>query len=170
MKTIQYCCTLLFTIACFVTKAQITSKKEPYKFLNADTTLKELDPVKAAQAKTLVLDFTRILSKGDNVDSVINLCSVPFSCNRKEIIDTKGDLKTVFQKIVEDKGKNRYYEVDTVFIRAIRREVLDNIIPLNIYYVVIRMKVMKNGTIRKSSPVLFAVQVTDDPKIIGIAD
>jgi len=43
------------------------------------------------------------------------------------------------------------------------------IIPLNVYYVILKVNFDIEGGTRTES-VLFAVQISDDPKIIGISD
>lgn len=134
-----------------------------------DTTLNSVDPIKAEKAKALVLDYIRILAKGDHPDSLVNICSIPFSWDRKRIIDNWSDFKASQRSIIEDKGKNRKFIIDTIFIRTVRSEILDAIIPLNVYYVIAKVKVPKEIKDRTFG-ILFAVQISEDPKIIGFSD
>lgn len=162
MKTFRLFLTMFFLLAFYLVQAQDSS---PY----SDTTLALVDPVKAEKAKALVLDYIRILAKGDNTDSLVNICSIPFSWDRKRIIDNWSDFKASQQSIIEDKGKNRKFVIDTIFIRRVRSEMLDAIIPLNVYYVLVKIKIPKEVKDRTFG-ILFAVQITEDPKIIGFSD
>lgn len=139
------------------------------KYTYPDTTLKSLDPIKAEKAKALALDYLRIFAKGDNIDSLVKICSVPFSWDRKRIIDNWVDFKASQQSLIDEKGKDRQFKVDSVFIKAIRSEILDRVIPINVYYVVVKIKYTWEGR-ERSSGVLFAVQISDEPRIIGIKD
>jgi hypothetical protein len=162
MKTFRLFLTMLFLFVFYVVRGQ-----DNYTY--PDTTLKLVDPIKAEKAKALVLDYIRILSKGGNLDSLVNLCGIPFSWDRKRIIDNWADFKTAQQAVIANKGKNRKFEIDTVFIKAARREMLDEIIPLNVYYVIVRIKIARDNR-EKTAGVLFAVQICDHPKIIGFSD
>lgn len=134
-----------------------------------DSTLKLVDPIKAEKAKALALDYVRILSKGENPDSLVNICGIPFSWDRKRIIDNWADFKAAQQSVVANKGKNRQFIIDTVFIKGAKIEILDDIIPLNVYYVIVKIKIAR-GDKEKTYGILFAVQISDNPKIIGFTD
>jgi len=162
MKMFRFSLTMLFLLVFYFVQAQDIS---PY----TDPSLKLVDPVKAEKAKALVLDYIRILAKGDNTDSLVNLCSIPFSWDRKRIIDNWADFKASQRSIIEDKGKNRSFIIDTVFIKGSRSEMLDEIIPLNVYYVIAKIKVPKEIKGRTFG-ILFAVQISENPKIIGFSD
>jgi hypothetical protein len=45
---------------------------------------------------------------------------------------------------------------------------LDKIVPLDIYYVMLKIK--REGDNNRSDAALFAVQMSDNPKIIGLSD
>jgi hypothetical protein len=146
---------------------EITNSQELYT--SPDTTEKSINPIRADKAKSVAVNYMRLLAKGENIDSILALCSVPFSWDRKEIISEQAALKQKHIDIIAKKGKNRAFFVDTAFIKATRKEMLDNIIPLDVYYVMIRIKQTSdpNG---KVYDILFAVQMSDNPKITGISD
>lgn len=162
MKTFIFLLSMLFLCALNVVRGQDN-------YTHPDTTLKLVDPIKAEKAKALALDYIRILSKGDNPDSLVNICSIPFSWDRKRIIDNWADFKKTQRSVVAEKGKNRQFIIDTVFIKGARIEMLDDIIPLNVYYVIVKIKVPRNDREIKAE-VLFAVQISDNPTIIGLSD
>ena len=134
-----------------------------------DTTLKLVDPAKAEKAKALVLEYVRIIAKGTNADSLVKICDLPFSWDKKIIVDNWADFKKAQQAIISNKGKSRKFIIDTVFVKAVRSEILDEIIPLNVYYVIAKITVTKVNY-EKTAEVLFAVQICEDPKIIGFSD
>ena len=142
-------------------------ESEP-KYSFPDTTLQSLDPKKAEIAKSLVVSYTRLLAEGKNIDSIVLLCSVPFAWDRKKIISDKKEFRNTQIKLIEEKGKNRNFIIDSVYIKATRKEMIDKIIPLDIYYVMIKIRLTKED--QRSHYALFAVQMSDDPKIIGLSD
>ena len=145
----------------------ITNSQDLYTY--PDTTGKSIDPIRADKAKSVAVSYMRLFAKGENIDSILHFCSVPFSWDRKEIISEQAALKQKYIDIIAKKGKNRAFSVDSVFITATRKEMLDKIIPLDVYYVMMRIRLPgdPNGKVYK---VRFAVQMTDNPKIIGISD
>lgn len=162
MKTFRLFLTMFFLLVFYVMRGQ-----DNYTY--PDSTLKLVDPIRAEKAKALALDYIRRLSKGDNPDSLVNLCGIPFSWDRIKIIDNWADFRTAQQSVIANKGKNRQFKIDTVLIKAARIEILDAIIPLNVYYVAVKIKIVKDNK-EKTKGILFAVQISDNPKIIGFSD
>jgi hypothetical protein len=162
MKTFRLFSTMLFLLV-----SNIVQGQDNYTY--PDTTLKLVDPIRAEKAKALVLDYVRIIAQGTNADSLAKICGTPFSWDKKIIVDNWADLKKAQQAIISNKGKNRKFIIDTVFVKAVRSEILDEIIPLNVYYVIAKIKVTKDNY-EKTAEVLFAVQISDNPKIIGFSD
>lgn len=146
---------------------EITNSQTSHNF--PDTTGKSTDPIRAEKAKSVVLKYIHLIAKGENIDSIMNMCSVPFALDRKEIISERAALKQKYVEMIADKGKNRVFSVDTIFIRTTRKEILDNIIPLDVYYVVVKIK-LPNETKEDTHGILLAVQMSDNPKIIGFSD
>ena len=136
---------------------------------NSDTTLKNLDSAKAEIAKSLVTSYARLFFKGENIDSLASLCSLPFAWDRKKIIENWTDFKKEQQLIINQKGKNRALDIDSVFVMAVRKEMLDRVVPVNIYYVVLTIKFSRDGK-EQSANALFAVQISEQPKIVGFSD
>src|SRR6478735_12405247 len=129
---------------------------------NSDTTLKNLDPAKAEMAKSLVASYARLFFKGENIDSLASLCSLPFAWDRKKIIENWTDFKKELQLVINQKGKNRVLVIDSVFVAGIRNEMLDRVVPVNIYYVILTIKFNRDG-VEKTANALFAVQISEQP-------
>lgn len=162
MKTFRLSFTMLFLLVFYVVRAQDNDTV-------TDTTLNLVDPIKAEKAKALVLNYVRIISKGGKPDSLVKICGIPFSWDKKRIIDNWADFKAAQQEIISKMGKNRQFEIDTIFVKAARSEILDEVIPLNVYYLIAKIKATRDNY-EKTAEVLFAVQITDNPKIIGFSD
>jgi|GEM_PF-2865311 len=163
MKTIAFCVLLLLLASSAFGQENPMSGK--------DTTLKNLDPVKAEKAKKLVYDYTRIWLRGDtqSVDSLVALCAFPFAWDRKEIIPGAEEFRQTQLRIIKEKGRNRVSAIDSVYVKATRHEILDKVIPVDVYYVVLRLKITRSGK-TKTENALFAVQVSGEPKIVGLSD
>lgn len=134
-----------------------------------DTTRSAIDPVREGKAKKLAQTYTELIAKGDNADSIVALSSIPYALDRVEIINHRDSLKKVFQRIFDEKGKNRVFVFDSIYVSATRREIFDKIIPLDIYYVVVRVKVTRAGK-EKIRAILLGIQMSDNPKVIGFSD
>lgn len=160
MKHLQ----MYFTVLLLFSSTKLVGQiKNPFP----DTTLITLDITKAENAKSLALDYIRILSKGENLDSLKILCGLPFSLDKKRIITSWDELKNIHQAVIKEKGTDRQYAIDTVFVKAIRNEILDKIVPLSIYYVIVELKVNQDGK-QKAMKMVFAIQISENPRIVGI--
>ena len=162
MKTARFFWLLILMIGLQTTYGQARQN-------NSDTTLKNLDPVKAEKAKSIVASYARLFFNGENIDSLASLCSLPFAWDRKKIIETWPDFKKEQQLIIDQKGKNSELVIDSVFVAAIRSEMLDKVVPVNIYYVIVTVKFNREGK-ERSANALFAVQISEQPKIVGFSD
>lgn len=162
MNTCRFFLTILFLSLFSLVRGQ-----------NTDTPLYKtpvsIDPIKAEKANALVLSYIRIILKGDRLDSLVHFCAIPFAWDRKKIIENWADFNAAQQSVIDRKGKNRQFIIDTVYIESVKSEMLDKIIPLNIYYVIAKIKVPGDtrGRIRSIS---FAVQISENPKIVGFSD
>lgn len=162
MNTCRFLLTAFFLFAFSLVRAQNTDappEKMPVS----------IDPVKAEKAKALVLNYIRILSKGERLDSLAHFCAIPFAWDRKRIIDNWADFKASQQEVIANKGKGRQFIIDTVYVESVKSEILDNIIPLNIYNVIAKIKVA-GDTRGRTHQISFGVQISENPKIVGFSD
>lgn len=125
-----------------------------------------IDPVKAEKAKVIVQQYLQLWVKGTEMDSLTALCAVPFAWDRKEIISDIRQLKTELTTTRSEKGLLAF-TIDTVYVKKVKREIIDVVVPIDIYYVVARVR--RKGS-RNFDGVLFAVQMTTEPKVVGISD
>ena len=56
---------------------EITNSQDLYTY--PDTTGKSIDPIRADKAKSVAVSYMRLFAKGENIDSILHFCSVPFS-------------------------------------------------------------------------------------------
>jgi hypothetical protein len=127
-----------------------------------------VDAVKAQKAKDIVQMYMHDYFEESNADAAIKHCAVPFAWDRWNLISSMEELKAQFaQTIQEKKGGSRKLTIDKITVEKARREIIDQVIPVDVYYVKIRIKIEgMSGT----EGVLFAVQMTPEPKIIGLCD
>lgn len=156
---------LFFTFILFVSNALYGQFNEEDSNVNKFTP----DSAKVEIAKTLALDFIRILTHGEHLDSMQNICELPFAWDRKRIIDNWTDFNASLQSIVNNKGKNRSFLIDTVFHVSSKYEMIDKMIPIHVYYIAVSLTAPNSGSDKKHW-IYFAVQISDEPKIIGFND
>ncbi len=131
-----------------------------------DTSLSSLDLVQATKAKDLVVEFATLLLKGQDIHTLLDKCSLPFVINGEKIISSKDELRKAFSGIINSNGKNGKIHIDSAYIFGSRKEILNDIIPVHVYFVVLVLKV-KNGNDEFEKNAGFAVQISDELKIIG---
>lgn len=133
-----------------------------------DTSSSSLDLIQATKAKALVVDFATLLYQGQDINKLLNKCSLPFAIDGEKIISSKEELKKTFSDIINLTGKGRKITIDSVYILGSRKEILNDVIPIHVYFVVLVLKI-KDGKDEFEKSGGFAVQITDSPKIIGFA-
>lgn len=133
-----------------------------------DTARTSLDSAESEKAKTTVNNFINTILQEGNVDSIFTMCSLPFVMDGDLYVDAQ---KAKAQFLVMIKEVNTHSEkmiIDTSYIFGVRKEILHRVIPLNVYFVISTLKFKMNGQITSKRSV-FAVQVSDRPKITGIS-
>ena len=161
MKTIKVLSFLL------ITSIQVTFGQDLHDRI--DTSRTSINYYEAQQAKKIAVDFTNCLFLGSDVDSLLTMCALPFAIDGQLFADGK-KLRAQFTEITKETKKNQSYKikVDSSFIFGTRKDILNGLIPLNTYFVVNTIKGEINGQSRTTIQIVFAVQVSDKPKIIGI--
>ncbi len=134
-----------------------------------DTSQTSINYHEAQLAKKIAVDFTNCLFIGSEVDSLLTMCALPFAIDGQLFADSK-TLRAKFIEITKETKKNQSYKikVDSSFIFGTRKDILNGLIPLNTYFVVNTIKGEINGQSRTTIQIVFAVQVSDKSKIIGI--
>ena len=133
-----------------------------------DTSKVSFDPFESEKAKATVYNFVNTMLHEGNVDSMLSICSFPFIMDG-ELYNDVEKAKADFLVMIKDMGAHSVkVTVDTPSIFGVRKEVLHQLIPLNVYFVINTLKFDIDGQIRAKRSV-FAVQVSNRPKITGIA-
>jgi hypothetical protein len=119
------------------------------------------------------------------MDSLINnappetlsaMCSLPFCHDDTVIVLTRAALNTALSQLLSASAaiskKNRP-RVDSAYVLDVRKEVLFGMVPINIYFSVLRLKFSQPGREpgkEAAKLLIFAIQVTDEARIVGIQD
>lgn len=118
------------------------------------------------QAKQLAELWVMELTKGENIDTLMSISTVPFALDGKKILNTKNELKELYKKVVDKKGKREVPALSSEIYKS-KFEIIEKSIPLNVLLVKIEIKDGKNA----GEAILVSVQISDDKlKIIGFRD
>jgi hypothetical protein len=134
-----------------------------------DTTQSSIDPAKADKAKLSVTNFVNNLFSKNDIAVLVDNCLVPFAMDGKKIISTKTELRDIFKKIKTQSGTSQTLQIDTTYVIGTLKKIINGVIPIDIYFVIVVINSKKDdATIKKSA--VFAVQITDETKLIGFND
>lgn len=134
-----------------------------------DTSELSIDHAKAEKAKSVVASFSRgLLSGGITADSLLSLCALPFAIDGKRIITDINDFRKTFNDIIGSNGGSPQIHIDSIYVIGTRKEILNDVIPIDVYFIVIEIKI-KKGDKEFEKSAGFGVQMTDKPRIIGFA-
>ena len=116
--------------------------------------------------------FMNAIIRDSSIDNLMGLCSLPFCHDDSVIITTRAELRSALGELIASAAKDRARTnpvVDSAYVLDIRKEVLFDMVPINIYFTVINLKMTFQG---KSATriLILAVQLTDDARIVGIED
>lgn len=129
--------------------------------------------LKAIAAATSFMDS---LIGNAPVETLSNLCSLPFCHDDSVIVLTRSELNIALKQLLSASAaisKNNHPHVDSAYVLDMRKEVLFGMVPINIYFTVIRIKFSAPGRAqdREAAKLLIlAIQITDDARIVGIQD
>ncbi len=131
---------------------------------------RKADAQQIEKAKRAALTFINACSNGYNVDSFMSVCTVPFALDRKEIVSDRAVLRQRFIEMGKEKhGASFKIKKVDISIASIQQEILLNVIPIDVYLFEC-MFVIKSGKRESTEGAVIAVQMTPEPKIVGISD
>jgi hypothetical protein len=144
----------------------------------AQTTSGELDTTRAtrenAQSRKAILiatNFMNDLFKGASSMDLTNQCTVPFLDKDNLILNMK-DLKIYFDRVVNEFSQSLQKDhprLDSAHVLGAQTGVFHGIIPLNIYVVMVNFTFTEQAQ-KTSKQAVFAVQMSDTSKIVGISN
>jgi hypothetical protein len=114
--------------------------------------------------------FMNALIRDSSVDSLINLCALPFCHDDSIVLTTRAGLRTALTELVAATAKGRartHPHVDSAYVMDIRKEVLFDMVPINIYFTVVNLKMSFQGK-DATRILILAVQITDEARVVGI--
>ena len=114
--------------------------------------------------------FMNALIRDSSVDSLINLCALPFCHDDSVILTTRAGLRAALTELVAAAAKGcarTHPRVDSAYVMDIRKEVLFDMVPINIYFTVVNLKMSFQGK-DATRILILAVQITDEAKVVGI--
>ena len=118
------------------------------------------------RAKNIAEKWTTLLTKGENIDSLINISKIPFALDRKRILNSKDELKVFYNKVIENKGRRIMPKISSEVFYS-KYEIIENCIPINV--LVIKITFLEENL--KSEGVFVSVEISgNDVKIIGFSD
>jgi hypothetical protein len=106
------------------------------------------------------------------VTTLAALCSLPFCYDDTVIVLTRSELgKSLSQLLVASAAatKRTSPSVDSAYVLDIRKEVLFGMVPINIYFTVVRLKFSIQGK-QAARLLILAVQLSDEARVVGIQD
>ena len=154
-------------IAILLTLAAPSHAQNPPVSLSAPTIPSTPSTVKAVAAATA---FMNAIIRDSSIDNLMNLCSLPFCHDDSVILTTRSELRSALTGLIAAATKDRartHPAVDSAYVLDIRKEALFDMVPINIYFTVVRLKMSYQGK-EASRILILAVQLTDDARIVGI--
>ena len=137
-----------------------------------DTTRAARENAPSRKAISVTTDFMNALIKGATSETLTSHCTVPFCHDDTILILTNGELKGFFDglsSIFSQSIQKNHPRLDSVYVYGVQTGVLHGIIPINIYVTVANIKFNIQGQ-EPSKQLIFAVQISDSGKIVGISD
>jgi hypothetical protein len=116
--------------------------------------------------------FMTAIITDTNTDNLINLCGLPFCHDDSVILTTHAELHNALSLLIGAAAKDRartHPRVDTAYVVDIRKEVMFGMVPINIYFTVVNLKLSYQGK-EASRLLILAVQLTDEARVVGIQD
>jgi hypothetical protein len=116
--------------------------------------------------------FMTAVIRDSSVDNLVNLCGLPFCHDDTVILTTRAELRGALTQLIAAAAKDRarsHPRIDSAYVIDVRKEVLFNMVPINVYFTVVSLKLPYQGK-EVSRLIILAVQLTDEARIIGIED
>ncbi|MHA4807389.1 hypothetical protein ACX0G9_04765 [Flavitalea flava] len=137
-----------------------------------DTTRAARENPQSRKAITVASEFMKKLIEGAPSDSLVNLCGIPFCHDDSVVIGTRVELKKALEEVLSANApgaKKNHPRVDTAYVFGVEKGILYNIVPLNIYLTIVNIRFTINGQ-QPVKQTLFAIQMGDEPKIVGMSN
>lgn len=137
-----------------------------------DTTRAARESPPSHKAIAVATDFMNDLIKGASSETLTSHCTVPFCHDDTVLILTSGALKGYFDGLSNDfyqSIQKNHPRLDSVFVYGAQTGVMRGIIPVNIYITVATIKFNIQGQ-EPVKQLIFAVQMSDTGKIVGMSD
>jgi len=123
-------------------------------------------PEQQKEALNLAVKWTKLLTEGKHLDSLMNISTIPFAQDRKKILNSNDELKSFYFKVIERKGKRVLPEF-TSEVHSSKYEIIEECIPINV--LVIKLKLIEGDL--EGEVIYVSVQISgSDLKVIGFSD
>ncbi|HLI93544.1 MAG TPA: hypothetical protein VKU83_08035 [Puia sp.] len=125
-----------------------------------------------AKAIVAATGFMNAIVGDSSSGTLMNLCGLPFCHDDSVILTTRDQLRNALTQLITATSHERartHPRVDTAYVLNIRKEALFGLVPINIYFTVVRLKFTVGGK-DAFRLVILAVQLTDDARVVGIED
>jgi hypothetical protein len=134
-------------------------------------TIAHNDP-QSLRAVAVATTFMNDLIHDSAASTLAGLCSLPFCYDDTVIVLTRNELdKSLIQVLAASAAaaKRTSPSVDSAYVLDIRKEVLFGMVPINIYFTVVRLKFSIQGK-QAAKLLILAVQISDEARVVGIQD
>lgn len=125
-----------------------------------------------AKAIATATAFMNAVINDSTPDNLIKLCGLPFCHDDSVILTTHADLRNALTQFIAAAAKDRprtHPRVDSAYVLEIRKEVIFDMVPINIYFTVVNLKFSYQGK-EATKLLILAVQLTDEARVVGIED
>ena len=121
--------------------------------------------------KSFVQKYAALVINRRSIDSIADLSSVPFTWENGKVITTISKLKKELTIAFADKTERPVLKSDTILIKRVKTKILDTGLPVLVSYVEQTFKYTGGeSNTEQVLKVIFAVQLTNPFKIIGVTD
>jgi hypothetical protein len=116
--------------------------------------------------------FMNAVIRDSTIDNLINLCGLPFCHDDSIILTTHTELRNALSQFIAAASKDRavtHPHVDSAYVIDIRKEVMFGMVPMNIYFTIVKLKFSYLGK-EATKLLILAIQLTDEARVVGIQD
>ena len=119
--------------------------------------------------KSFVQKYSALVINRGNIDSVINLSSIPFTWENGKVIRSSRELKKELTIAFADKKGRSILKSDTIIIKEVKTKIHGKRLPVLVSYIEQTFKYIGGeDNTEQVLKVIFAVQLTNPPKVIGV--
>jgi len=117
------------------------------------------------KAVAVAVEWTALLTAGENVEKIMTLTALPFVNDGDEIFLTKQEVLDFYESVISNKGKRKVPQMKGSVLSE-RNEILDHCIP--VAYTVVAVDVEFEG--KKERIVISVSNVNGEYKVAGYND